>query len=363
MNDWIEDLAARDPIGIGRNLLVVVLAAALALAVHRAVLWALCRVTRRSETRADNLLVDRLYQPLRWITVALALTAVRPSLLFTDRGAMLWERGAGLVMAALVGWIALALLGFARDWVDLRADISIADNLEARRRRTRIAIVHRIGAVIIVVLTVCLMLMTIPAVRNIGITMLASAGLIGLAVGAAAQPALKNLIAGIQMAITEPIRIDDVVIIDGEWGRIEEIRLTYVVVRIWDERRLVVPVSRFLDESFENWTRRSSELLGTAFLHVDPTAEVPRIRAKLEQVVAAEPLWDGRVCVLQVTGTAPDHLELRALVSAADAGAAYDLRCNVREAMSAFLADEMPEALVRHRLAPGAETRAPTATP
>jgi small-conductance mechanosensitive channel len=153
-----------------------------------------------------------------------------------------------------------------------------------------------------------------------------------------------------QMAFTEPIRIDDVVIMDGEWGRIEEIRLTFVVVKIWDQRRLVVPVSKFLESSFQNWTRETSELLGTAFLHLDPTADIPRLRAKLEEVVKDDPKWDGRVCVLQVTETYVDHIEVRCLVSAADAGLAFDLRCNVREAMLRFLTDEMPEALARRRM-------------
>jgi small-conductance mechanosensitive channel len=179
---------------------------------------------------------------------------------------------------------------------------------------------------------------------------MASAGLAGLAVGAAAQPALKNLIAGVQMAFTEPIRIDDVVIIAGEWGRIEDIRLTYVIVKVWDERRLVVPVSKFLEEPFQNWTRDSSQLLGSAFFYVDPTADVPRLRAQLEEIVKANKLWDGRFFNLQVTDIKTDVMELRALVTSADASRAFDLRCAVRESLMGFIATEMPQALPRHRL-------------
>lgn len=152
------------------------------------------------------------------------------------------------------------------------------------------------------------------------------------------------------MAFTEPIRIDDVVIIDGEWGRIEEIRLTYVVVAIWDERRLVVPVSKFLEESFQNWTRNSSQLHGTAFFWLDPTADIPRLRARLEELVRANERWDGRGFVLQVTDTRPDAIEVRALVTARDAANAFDLRCDIREGMLAFIRDEMPEALPRGRM-------------
>ena len=334
----------------GEMALAIALVVVAGLAVHQCLLWLARRIARRSETGIDEAALRRIGQPSRWLFVAIALTALRPSLDFGPIAAATWSRASGLVGAALVGWLALGLLGLIRDWVELRSDISVADNLQARRHRTRIAILYRIGAFVIVVLTICLMLLTIPGVRNIGVTMLASAGLIGLAVGAAAQPALKNLIAGIQMALTEPIRIDDVVIIQGEWGKIEDIRLTFVVVKIWDERRLIVPVSKFLEEPFENWTRKTSELLGTAFFHVDPACDVERVRQQLSVILQDEPLWDRRVCVLHVTDTGPGYVELRALMSAAEAGQAFDLRSNVRERMLRFLNDEMPEALVRYRV-------------
>ena len=174
-------------------------------------------------------------------------------------------------------------------------------------------------------------------------------GLAALAVGAAAQPALKNFIAGLQMAFTEPIRIDDVVIVDGEWGRIEQIRLTYVVVKLWDERRLIVPVSKFLEETFENWTRETSQILGSVFWYLDPSTDVARLRAKVEEVVKASPRWDGRFCNLQVTDARPEAMEVRALMTAKDASSAFDLRCEVREAIFAFIDAEMPEAFVRYR--------------
>jgi small-conductance mechanosensitive channel len=253
-------------------------------------------------------------------------------------------------MPALFGWLAISLVRAFGGIVELRADVSVEDNLQARRRRTRVSILMRILVVLIVFLTICMMLLSIPGVRNVGVTLMASAGLAGLAVGAAAQPALKNLIAGVQMAFTEPIRIDDVVIIAGEWGRIEDIRVTYVVVKVWDERRLVVPVSKFLEEPFQNWTRESSQLLGSAYFYVDPTADVPRIRAKLEEIVTANRLWDGRFWNLQVTDIKQEVMELRALVTAADAGKTFDLRCGVREDLMGFIANELPEALPRHRL-------------
>ena len=332
-----------------RYAVVAVVAIALGLVIHAAVFFVARRAAARTVAITDDILVVRLERPARWLIVVMTLASSRPAMDLGPEGDAWWGFIAGLAAPAVFGWLIAAMLGAFNDIVQARADITIADNLRARRKRTRTGILYRIGLFLVLVVTVCLMLMSIPAVRAVGVTLAASAGIGALAVGAAAQPALKNLIAGIQMAFTEPIRIDDVVIVEGEWGRIEEIRLTYVVVAIWDQRRLVVPVSKFLEDSFQNWTRTSSDLLGTAFLHVDRTADVARLRAKLGEIVAADPLWDGRVCGLQVTDSFPSWIELRCLVSASDAGRAFDLRCNVREAMTAYIAREMPEALPRTR--------------
>lgn len=330
--------------------LTIAAAILIALAIH----WVVMRVARRIAARTpesiDDVFVDAAARPARWILVALALASVRQLLHLDDGARALWGQAAGMIVPLLLGWLAINLIRAGGRAVELSADISVADNLRARRRRTRSAILTRIAVFVVGFITICLMLLSIPSVRSVGVTLMASAGLIGLAVGAAAQPALKNIIAGIQMAFTEPIRIDDVVIIEGEWGRIEEIRLTYVVVAIWDERRLVVPVSKFLEESFQNWTRNSSQLHGTAFFWLDPTADIPRLRARLEELVRANERWDGRGFVLQVTETRPDAIEVRALVTARDAANAFDLRCDVREGMLAFIRDEMPEALPRGRM-------------
>jgi small-conductance mechanosensitive channel len=332
-----------------RYVIVAAVAIVVAGVLHAGLNIVLRRAAARTRTRTDDILVRRLRQPTRWLFATVALVLAQPAMRLGPVGQDWWRFLAGLLTPALVGWLAVALLTAANDIVQERADISVADNLRARRRRTRAGILYRIGLFVVMLVTICLMLMSIPAVRTVGVTLAASAGIGALAVGAAAQPALKNIIGGIQMAFTEPIHIDDVVIVSGEWGRIEEINLTYVVVRIWDDRRLIVPVSKFMEENFENWTRRTSELLGTAFLHVDRTADVPRLRRKLTEIVSSDPLWDGRVCGLQVTDSKPEYLEIRCLVSAPDAGKAFDLRCNVREAMTAFIATEMPDAIPRRR--------------
>jgi small-conductance mechanosensitive channel len=344
----VADLVDQLP-SLAANLILITFAIAGALLVHRLLFALLGRGARHSETGGSRLLIRRLCRPARWLFVALALTGVLPALELGARGTALWQRAAGLLTPALIGWLAVAVLGALSDVAQARARIDVPDNLRARRRRTRIGILYRIAVFAILLVTICLMLMSIPSVRNIGVTLIASAGLAGLAVGAAAQPALKNLIAGIQLAFTEPIRIDDVVIIDGEWGRIEEIRLTYVVVKVWDERRLIVPVSKFLESSFQNWTRQTSQLLGTVSLHLDPTVDVPRLRSVFERLIKEDDRWDGRVAVLQVVEVHRDAMEVRALISAEDAGKLFDLRCDIREAMMAFIAREMPEALPRRR--------------
>lgn len=331
----------RPAIALGVSVLIALVAHAAMFAVGR-------RISRRTSTRIDDFLFARTREPIRWILVATAIALTgRP--LFEGEAAETFALVVGLVTPALWGWLAIGIISFGRDVVDARSDVSTVDNLTARRQRTRSGILARIAGFIVIVLTIGAMLLSIPSVRSIGVTLMASAGLAGLAVGAAAQPALKNLIAGIQMAFTEPIRLDDVVIIEGEWGRIEEIRLTYVVVRIWDERRLIVPVSRFLESAFQNWTREKSELLGTVFFFLDPLADVAALRNWLDGYVRAHPKWDGRVVGLQVTDLRENVLEARALVSAADAGNAFDLRCDVREAGMAWLRDAMPQALPRQR--------------
>ena len=313
--------------------------------------WLAYRIANRilRRMKLDPVILPAIYHPTRWIVVLMALAAGIQPLTFSDRIEAMWAIGSKMLFTLLVGWLIFASMRAFRTILERRSDITVEDNLKARRQHTRIRILYRVAQFIIGFLIISLMLIMIPGVRTVGVTLMASAGLAGLAVGAAAQPALKNLIAGIQMAFSEPIRLDDVVIIEGEWGRIEDIKLTYVVVRIWDDRRMVVPVSYFLEKPFQNWTTKTSDLLGTVFLYVDPAADVERIRARFIEAVKANSRWDGRVAILQVTDHKADALELRGLLSARNAGIAFDLRCKVREAMMTFLRTEMPEALVRSR--------------
>jgi small-conductance mechanosensitive channel len=245
--------------------------------------------------------------------------------------------------------------------------MEVADNLAARRIQTQTRVLSRVLMGAIILVGAAMVLLTFPMVRQIGTALLASAGIIGLVAGIAAKPVFGNLIAGLQIALTQPIRLDDVVIVEGEWGRVEEIGSSYVVVRIWDERRMVVPLTWFIENPFQNWTRRSADLLGTAFLWLDYRAPIAAIRAELERICKGEALWDGRVCVTQVTETTDHTVQVRLLVSARNSGDAFDLRCIVRERMLDFLAREHPQALPRTRAEilerPDPPARAPRSQP
>jgi small-conductance mechanosensitive channel len=327
-------------------LAAVALGVALALLVHRILYGILVRIARASEMPSDDIVIARLRTPTRWAMIALGLVlAARETPLLGE----VWQRIAGFVMPALIGWIALTLFRAFVEAACTTSDPAVFDDLRMRRRRTRLAIFSHIVTFIVIFITVGLMLLSIPGVREVGVTLMASAGIAGLAVGAAAQPALKSLIAGLQMAFTEPISIGDLVTIDGQTGTVEDIRSTYVIVRTWDERRLVVPTSKFLDNTFENWTRGGAQMSGPAFLHLDPTTEIPPLRAEFDRLTEQHPLWDKRDKSLQVTNTAAGSIEVRFVVSAANSGDLHNLRCDLREALLAWIRDHQPLAIPRQR--------------
>jgi len=349
MFDQISAIVPNQPEWVGQVLGAAVAAAiaiALALLAHAITFRILRRLARGSGNESDDILVTRLARPARYSFIALGIVLAAREIPLLEGG---WQKVAGFVMPALIGWLAIAVMRGLFETMALRADMSVEDNLEARRRRTRLAIFNRIGTFIIIFITIGLMLLSIPGVRDIGVTLVASAGLAGLAVGAAAQPALKSIIAGLQMAITEPIALDDVVIIGGEWGWIEDIRTTYVVVRLWDKRRLVVPTTKFLDEIFQNWTKTSADLIGTVFLHLDSGVDISPIREEYTRQITSHRLWDRKAQILQVTDTKPDSIEVRLLMSAKDSPTLFDLRCEIREAMLDWIRVNQPEAIVRRR--------------
>jgi small-conductance mechanosensitive channel len=250
---------------------------------------------------------------------------------------------------ALIGWISIRAVDLISAQYLLRYHEDITENLLARKHVTQVRVFKRVIDTLVIIIAVSTALMTFDSVRQYGVSLFASAGAAGLVVGLAARPLLSNLIAGIQIAITQPIRIEDAVIIEDEWGWVEDIASTYVVIRLWDWRRMVVPLSYFIERPFQNWTRDAASLIGSVILHVDYAADVSRIRSYLEQAVRESKRWDGAVVNLQVVDTDQKTIQLRALVSSRNAPQSWDLRCEIREKLLAFMRREMPEALPRQR--------------
>lgn len=318
-----------------------------ALAVHIAVFRVVRRFVRGSRVTSEMLESGR--GPGRLLVVTIAASATIPGAPFSAgvRGSV--QHGLALVLIGGVAWLAIRVGNVLMDAAARRHVVEVADNLKARRVRTQLQVLRRLMVVAVSVLAGAAMLTTFAEARALGASILASAGIVGLVAGVAARPMLGNLIAGIQIAFTEPIKLDDVVVVEGEWGRVEEITLTYVVVRIWDERRLVLPVIYFVENAFQNWTRTSSELLGTIFLYVDHRVPVDEVRKQLDRIVADSELWDGRVSLVQITDATEVTVSLRALVSARNSGDLWDLRCAVREGLVTFLQQNYPESLPRFR--------------
>ena len=258
----------------------------------------------------------------------------------------------GEVMTVLsIAWTIAVVIRIGKNQLLKRYDIDRSDNLKDRKVHTQYNILEKILVFIIIVIAAAVALMLFDGVRNIGISLFASAGVAGLIIGLSAQKVLGSILAGLQIAITQPIRFDDVVIVENEWGWIEEINLTYVVVRIWDKRRLIVPSVYFLDRPFQNWTRTSADILGTVFIYTDYNVPFEALRKELTRLLEASPHWDKKVNVLQVTDARENTLEIRALMSAATSPAAWDLRVYVREKLVEFIQREYPESLPRTRIA------------
>jgi len=324
-------------------------AAIIGLVAHRIIFAAAHHITKRKDRPILGSIIRYGEKPAQLILLLAAIEAVMPLLPLPPRVALVAERITGLGLIACVGWLLIALVQVLDELVAYRHDVNVRENLAARRIRTQVQMLRRVTVSIIVIVTVGVMLMTVPAIRNIGETLLASAGLAAIVTGFAAQSTLSNLLAGIQVAFTQPIRLGDAVVVEGEWGWIEEINITYVVVRIWDLRRLIVPVSYFIQKPFQNWTRDQADLLGTVLLYADYSVPVEAVRNELHRVLEMSKLWDGKVWRLQVTNATDRTVELRALMSAPNSPTAWDLRCYVREKLILFLQQQFPQSLPRMR--------------
>lgn len=353
--------ALRDLIGwvpdwvLGAGLLV--LAATLAVMAHAATWASLLRIVVPRESYGRTLLL-RIRSPSRLATILLAVAAAADSAAFTPAASAIVSRALVIGSIVAAGWAAWVAVGLAADLYLARIERQGGSVFLARKHLTQVRILKRAAFTLVVLVTAGAALMTIEAVRQYGVSLFASAGVAGLVVGLAARPVLANIIAGLQLAVTQPIRIGDQVIVENEFGDIEEITATYVVVRLWDWRRMVVPLSYFLEKPFQNWTRESTSIIGAVLLCVDFGAPIDAMRHELDRILRASKLWDEQVANVQVTDASAAALQVRILVSARTAGETFDLRCEVREKMMAFLRDRHPEAMPLMRRADVGRERA-----
>ena len=328
-------------------LLVVAAAALVAWLLAVAIGLLVSRFAARSAAVAD--LSRRGRRPLRLLFVLLAVTTVLDSAAGVGEWRDVVVRVLGLALIGTVAWLFAVAAFVVEDLALARYDVDVVDNRHARRVRTQVTLIRRLTVAVIAVLAVAGMLLTFPAARTAGTSILASAGVLSVVAGLAAQTSLANVFAGLQLAFTDAIRVDDVVVIEEEWGRIEEITLTYVVVHVWDDRRLVLPSTYFTTTPFQNWTRKESAVLGSVEMDVDWTVPFDRMRAELDRLLEDDELWDRRVKVLQVTDAVGALVRVRVLVSAKDGPTLFDLRCHVREGLVVWLQREHPAGLPRTR--------------
>lgn len=293
--------------------------------------------------------VEKGFQVTRWLLWAIWLRVWFSGLGMSGHWAVWFALLMNVVLIVLIVLTLMAVVEAVGAVVVNAHPLSIKDNLKARRIYTQTRVLARSAHWVLAILGLAFVLLVLPGAKQIGASLLASAGVAGLVAGMAARPVVGNFIAGLQLAFTQPIRIDDVVIIEGEWGRIEEMTMTYVVVKIWDERRLIVPLQWFVENVFQNWTHHTAELLGTVFLWLDYRTDLGALQQEFERLSNQHPLWDQRVCVMQVTETNEWGMQVRFLVSAADSGQLFDLRCAVREGLIAYLGQHQPHSFVRWR--------------
>ena len=348
--DFVLDFAGLSLRSITILLLSALLGYLVAVVLTRAAKRLKQRFAGSGKTGLPSSIAQRCANPLRLLIPVLAMSVALTGIDLSGGLAAHLPRLFSIAAILAAGWLAV---GTVRGFVDYFVDaysIDHADNLEARRMQTQIRVLGRVMIFTVYLATAAGVLMSIPSIRHIGVSIFASAGIAGLALGLAARPALSNLIAGIQIALTQPIRLEDAVVVEGEWGWVEEIHMTYVVVRIWDLRRLILPISYFIEKPFQNWTRTTADILGSVMLYMDYSVPVEEIRKEFARVVRESKYWDGKVDVVHVTDCTENTMQIRLLMSARNSPDAWELRCEVRERLIAFLQANHPKSLPRIRL-------------
>ncbi len=334
-----------------RPLIVLSLMAAAIVAaviVHSLVWAALTRLIGKRHVLL-HMIIARTGAISRFAFIMLAFSLAVPIAPFRPKVADAVDRVLLAAFIVFLGWLAVVAANILMDRYVGRFKLDSSDNLLARKAVTQVRLLKRVIGSVLIVLTVGFALMSFDSVRQFGVSLFASAGIAGIAAGLAARPVLENLIAGVQLAFTQPIRLDDVLIVEGEYGTVEEITSTYVVMKLWDWRRMIVPLSYFFDKPFQNWTRTSASLIGSVMVYTDYTVPVDQVRRKVEEIAHESKLWDGKVVNLQVNDARDNVIELRALVSAANSGTLSDLKAEVREKLIAYLQRELPYALPTSR--------------
>jgi small-conductance mechanosensitive channel len=294
-------------------------------------------------------IISHLGRPLNFFAPLLMLNFMMPLLEISKLWYTTLDRLINILVVIAFANLLICTFKIFEDYVYHQYDITAEDNLKGRKVRTQMIFVRKVVIIIIVVVTISIILLSFNSVRKIGAGLLTGVGVGGIIIGFAAQKSLSNFLAGMQIAFTQPIRIDDVLVVEGEWGRVEDITLTYVVLAIWDQRRLILPITYFIEKPFQNWTRTTSQILGTVFLYVDYTFPVDELREELNRLLKTTKLWDKRVGVLQVTDSKEHTIELRALMSARNSSDAFDLRCYIRENLLKYITVHMPQSLPQSR--------------
>ena len=358
MNSIIARLLSNDSVDIEIvalyylfALLILLLSFALGYFLNGVCFWAIKRIQQKKETLFLSSVHQHLRIPMSWVAPFLMGMITLELQPWPSEGARLFiEIGLRIMLLLLAGWTLVESTAVIGDLVRKHYDLAQEDNLSNRKIITQLQFIRRIATAIIIFLTICLILLQFEEVRRLGEGLLTSAGVAGIIIGFAAQKSLSNLLAGFQIAFTQPIRIDDAVIVEGEWGQIEEITLTYVVVRIWDKRRLILPLNYFIEKPFQNWTRTSADLTGVVYLYTDYQVPVEAIRQELARLLQQHTLWDGKAMAVQMTDAQADVVQLRLLMGARNASQAFDLRCDIREAMVSFIRSTYPRSLPRTRI-------------
>ncbi len=336
---------------LGLSILLFVLAIA-AYILKSLFLWLLGKYFNKAGLLPEGFTIKRHFHPSLWlIMILLGFRVFQPLVKIPEAQSVIIDKTWQIAIILALTYFLIRMVNLLKVIIIERFDTSVKDNLQQRKVVTQVDFAERLIAAFLVAIGFCMILLSFEGARKIGTSLIASAGLAGVVLGFAAQKTLSNLIAGFQIAFTQPFRIDDVVIVEGEWGWIEEITLTYVVVRIWDKRRLIVPINYLLEKPFQNWTRTDSEILGYVYLYADYSVPLEELRKEFHRLLSTTDLWNGKVAGVQITDATERTQEIRFLVSTDDSGKAWDLRCFLRERLINYIQEHFPESLPKHRIA------------